>query len=88
MSNMQTWGIDVMEWPSSSPDLNAIELVWAHLKMWLKTQAKPTTVPDLKRAMLYYWEQLLTVPLINRLIDHSMGQMVRVVEANGGPVID
>ena len=49
---MQEWLLDrflnVLEWPSQSPDLNLIKHVWRHLKIAVQ-QRSPSNLTDLER---------------------------------------
>ncbi|KAH3838607.1 hypothetical protein DPMN_112016 [Dreissena polymorpha] len=57
---MQDKGINwVDNWPSKSPDLNPIEMVWVALKRHIYSQ-KCTTVDELIAAILAYWEKELS----------------------------
>jgi hypothetical protein len=59
----------VDDWPSESPDINPIEMVWAAFKRHIYIQAW-TTVDELVAAILSYWEKELSVEACNKYIDH------------------
>lgn len=60
---------NVMTTPASSPDLNPIENVWASMKYYLQTVAKPRTKDQLIQGIKEFWETLST-PQCVRYIDH------------------
>ena len=80
--------MEPMDWPSESPDLSPIELVWSHMKSWLRTECKPTTAKELKEGILHYWKHILTIDLCNKFIDHIYTQLHEVIASNGAPIID
>ena len=47
---------NVMTTPVSSPDLNPIENVWASMKYYLQTMAKPRTKDQLIWGIRYFWD--------------------------------
>ena len=49
--------IDRLTWPSSSPDLNPIENLWAILKK-LVAKRRPSNIDDLKRKLREEWQLL------------------------------
>jgi DDE superfamily endonuclease len=78
-------GIEVVEWPPISPDLNLIEYVWACLKDWiyqyypelLKLKGESQEVKDQFFAALQEgWEALL-----EELFENLVESMKRRVEA-------
>ncbi|MES9880854.1 MAG: transposase [Sedimenticola sp.] len=74
----------VMVTPASSPDLNAIENVWATLKDNLKRHVKPTTKAELVNGIRLFWESL-TPANCARYIDHVQKVLPVVVLNAGGP---
>jgi len=79
---LRSAGVKVLEkWPSSSPDLNPIEHLWA----WLKQRVyklKPKTLAELEKAVDEVWEQ---VPddMCTRLMANMDRDWARVVQLDG-----
>ena len=56
---LQQQNIDVLPWPSKSPDLNPIEHIWNELdhRVWQRPH-KPITLPELRQALQEEWDNL------------------------------
>ncbi|GFU41198.1 transposable element Tcb2 transposase [Trichonephila clavipes] len=66
-------GIERMEWPACSPDMNSIDHVWDALERPVAgRQPPPQTLQELKRALLEEWDRIPQF-VINSLIE-SMPQ--------------
>lgn len=83
-------GIDLMDWPPYSPDLNPIENLWALLKAEMY-QLFPELVdmPNTEETLGYLiqcaittWESL-GEELLNRLIDTMTHRVDAILKANG-----
>lgn len=74
-------GIDVLDWPSQSPDANPIENVWAWMK--LKLRGKNTvSVADLSRELKSIWRSLPRSYAENLV--ESMPQRCQAIIDNSG----
>ncbi len=87
--NTQIWfemnGIDVMSWPSRSPDLNPIENLWGMLARIVYEGGKQyNSISDLKSSIISSWERITTEYLEN-LIDSMPKRMDAVLNSRGGP---
>ncbi|KAK3562215.1 hypothetical protein QTP86_030348, partial [Hemibagrus guttatus] len=50
---MSEFGVEELDWPARSPDLNPIEHLWDELEWRLRARpSRPTSVPDLTNALL------------------------------------
>lgn len=50
-------GIELMQWPARSPDLNHIEHAWDELEGCIKRRnSPPITLPELRQALVEEWE--------------------------------
>uniref|UniRef100_A0AAZ3SKA3 Tc1-like transposase DDE domain-containing protein n=1 Tax=Oncorhynchus tshawytscha TaxID=74940 RepID=A0AAZ3SKA3_ONCTS len=48
--------VKVLEWPSQSPDLNPIEMLWAELKKRVRAR-RPTNLPQLHQLCQEEWDK-------------------------------
>ena len=61
--SLQKWfdeiGVEELDWPAQSPDLNPIKHLWDSLERRLRARAyRPTTVLDLTNVLVAEWKQV------------------------------
>ncbi len=74
--------IKVFEWPSQSPDLNPIEMLWHDLKQSIHAR-KPSNVAELKQFCKEEWAKIHP-QRCERLIASYRKHLIAVVAAKGG----
>lgn len=81
---LEQQNVNVIRWPSRSPDLNPIEHLWDELDRRVRQrQPPPQNLQQLEQALQYEWQRIPRVRT-QRLIE-SMPRRVRaVLQANGG----
>ncbi|KAK3570405.1 hypothetical protein QTP86_019286 [Hemibagrus guttatus] len=72
-----------LEWPSQSPDLNPIEMLWHDLKKVVHAQ-KPSNVAELQQFCKDEWAKI-PPQRCNRLSASYGKHLIAVVAAEGGP---
>ncbi|KAK3561379.1 hypothetical protein QTP86_033119 [Hemibagrus guttatus] len=72
-----------LEWPSQSPDLNPIEMLWHDLKKVVHAR-KPSNVAELQQFCKDEWAKI-PPQRCNRLIASYGKHLIAVVAAKGGP---
>lgn len=76
-------GIKILPWPAKSPDLNPIEHLWDVLKRQIDSRKPPpTSLKDLKEALLKEWENI-PVDKYQNLIDSMSRRVKAVIKAKG-----
>lgn len=80
-------GIDLVDWPAYSPDLNIIENLWGILshKIYAKKN-EFSNIGDLKSKILEEWGKI-THPTINALYESFPDRLLRVVGNKGGFIL-
>ena len=77
-------GIDRMNWPARSPDINPIEHVWDILQRQISARlVQPQTREDLTRALIEEWTRIPR-PAIRKLICSFKSRCRAVIDARGG----
>lgn len=74
--------IERFQWPSRSPDLNAIEHVWDMLGRRIRNRHLET-LPDLRTALLEEWQNI-PQEAIQNCIASMPRRMIEVIRARGG----
>ena len=81
--DLRKWGIEVIEWPPYSPNLNPVERVWFIIKHQLQEEfPERMTLAALKEAVHKTWDDL-ELPSLNDLFDTMPAHMQAVIDANG-----
>jgi transposase len=77
-------GIEVLEWPSQSPDLNPIEHLWEHLKRQLnRYETEPAGMCELWERVQAEWDKI-PVEVCMNLIESMPRRVSAVLKAKGG----
>jgi DDE superfamily endonuclease len=80
---MKLQGLELLQWPAQSPDLNPIENIWKILKGNIRHRYPlPWTREELKAALVEEWNKLDAAVFTN--ITNSMSTRITEVIANKG----
>ena len=74
--------IEVLDWPSNSPDLNPIENVWAYVQNSL-TSALPRSANELWESVRNAWAAV-PVELLQKLYNSIPTRLDKIIECSGG----
>ena len=74
--------INVLPWPSLSPDLNPIEHIWDVIGQRVRSRV-PLNVRDLERFVVEEWNGVVQ-PTLNNYIEYMRSRCQAEVNANGG----
>uniref|UniRef100_A0A674DST4 Transposase Tc1-like domain-containing protein n=1 Tax=Salmo trutta TaxID=8032 RepID=A0A674DST4_SALTR len=81
---LQEEGIDAMDWPVRSPDLNPIEHIWDIMSRSIhQRHVAPQTVQELADALVQVWEEI-PQETIRHLIRSMPRHCREVIQARGG----
>uniref|UniRef100_A0A3Q3FZ92 Transposase Tc1-like domain-containing protein n=1 Tax=Labrus bergylta TaxID=56723 RepID=A0A3Q3FZ92_9LABR len=81
---LQDEGIDAMDWPAYSPDLNPIEHIWDVMSRSIhQRHVAPQTVQELADALVQVWEES-PQETIHHLIRSMPRRCREVIQARGG----
>lgn len=82
---MDEVGIQTMDWPALSPDLNPIEHLWDELKRKVRARnPAPASIGELKTALEEEWERLPQKLVKKKLIRSMKNRLRSVIQARGG----
>ncbi|XP_071041341.1 fatty-acid amide hydrolase 2-like [Parasteatoda tepidariorum] len=75
----------VMSWPSNSPDLNLIELLWSYLENQIRAATLPSrNVKELQDQLLSAWYQIPQTTY-EHLVESMPRRVLAVLRVKGGP---
>lgn len=81
---LEEQGIERMEWPAYSPDLNPIENIWDYLGRQIRgADNPPTTLQELEEALVRVW-MAMTLDFVSRYIWNMSQRCQDVIQARGG----
>ena len=75
-------GVEELDWPAQSPDLNPIKHFWEELERRLRTRPnRPTSVPDLTNTLVAEWNQV-PASVFQHLVESLPRRVEAVIAAN------
>ena len=83
LSFLEDQGVEVMKWPSQSPDLNPIEHIWKMLNEMIDKRMKDThSYQELERVVQEEWRKLDVKKILN-CIDSMPSRCKSVIKNKG-----
>jgi hypothetical protein len=87
--SIQKWfveiGVEELDWPAQSPDLNSIKHIWDELERQLRARPNhPTSVLILTSALVAEWKRV-SAAMFQYLLESLPRRVEAVVAAKGGP---
>ena len=76
-------GVESLDWPGNSPDLNPIENVWALMSAKIKKE-KPKSMLELMKTIEKVWFEDITTEYLEALYDSMPNRVKCVIKAKGG----
>ena len=77
-------GVEELDWPAQSPDLNSLEHLWDELQCRLRARPKrPTSVANLTNALVAELKQVPT-EMFQHLVESLPRREDAVISAKGG----
>lgn len=77
-------GVQVLDWPGNSPDLNPIENLWARLKR-LVAKRRPSNRQQLIEAVIASWHHVILPDNLRSLVESMPKRCADVIKARGYP---
>ncbi len=84
LEELREWGVDVIDWPPFSPDLNPIETVWNKMKDYIAANFPENMTYDQLRAAVYEAWESITPEFLHDLLDEMKKRCEAVITAQGG----
>ncbi|GFV48627.1 transposable element Tcb2 transposase [Trichonephila clavipes] len=83
---LEDHGLERMEWPARSPDLNPIEHLWDYLGREVAAlNPPPRSLHDLKQGLLCVWSSL-PIPVSDNLINGMGNRCRQCIQVRGGHI--
>ncbi|GFT95794.1 transposable element Tc3 transposase [Trichonephila clavipes] len=83
---LEDHGLERMEWPALSPDLNPIEHLWDYLGREVAAlNPPPRSLHELKQGLLCVWSSL-PIPVSDNLINSMGNQCRQCIQVRGGHI--
>lgn len=86
-AELRSRGIETIQWPPYSPDLNPIETIWNTMKNWIAenySNENNPTYDRLRMIVMEAWEQAFDEAKIRQLVEEMKPRCDAVRLAQGG----
>ena len=75
--------VNVLPWPSVSPDMNPIEDIWDYLGRKVRARGNVQNLKDLENALIHEWNNIPNV-VIRRYVRSMRGRLAACINSRGG----